>query len=406
MHQTTYWVYDEEHDRFGPSKFVGYEDMDFELYDAALRGAITGARFDGNVAHHAIEHLTKQAFSADTKLAGKLMNWAERMFGPDVFAGVEGSKWQFLRLSSGRSFWAFASNPAVYRIDDAVTDLAEDLWTVKRGEVKQGDRFLVWQTAGGLHHRGVIALGEVLSDPEMLGLPPELHPYCIDHNVLQPERRVRIRYLIPTGVPLWLDDDTTGTLEKLSVARATGGSVFHVTPSEWNAVANLVGGWPDKTMASQPLPLSTKSGLTRQGINLDPRVRTAVERYAVQKAREHYRALGYVVEERGKPYDLRCTKAGEVLHVEVKGTQTTGEDVLLTPNEVSFAENHRDSMALFVVSLCSVDTTKGEVVVSAGTPRVLKPWNLDRAALTATGYSYCLPGTKIVASSEAATVSR
>jgi hypothetical protein len=44
---------------------------------------------------------------------------------------------------------------------------------------------------------------------------------------------------------------------------------------------------------------------------------------------------------------LRCTKGIEVLHVEVKGTQTEGEEILLTPNEVAFVTSHRDTMELF-----------------------------------------------------------
>jgi len=46
------------------------------------------------------------------------------------------------------------------------------------------------------------------------------------------------------------------------------------------------------------------------------------------------------------PSDLRCTKGIEVLRVEVKGTQTEGEEILLTPNEVAFVTSHRDTMEL------------------------------------------------------------
>lgn len=87
----------------------------------------------------------------------------------------------------------------------------------------------------------------------------------------------------------------------------------------------------------------------------------------------------------------------------VKGTQTLGEDVLLTPNEVAFAENHRDSMALFVVSSCTVDRDDHGIRVSGGEVRVLHLWNIDRAALTPTGYYYYLPEQTGRESSEAAT---
>ena len=42
-------------------------------------------------------------------------------------------------------------------------------------------------------------------------------------------------------------------------------------------------------------------------------------------------------------------RPAEVLHVEVKGTQTTGEDIFLTAGEVNFARRHPGMMALFVL---------------------------------------------------------
>jgi hypothetical protein len=88
---------------------------------------------------------------------------------------------------------------------------------------------------------------------------------------------------------------------------------------------------------------------------------------------------------------LRCTKGIEILHVEVKGTQTEGEEILLTPNEVAFATNHRDTMELFVVSSCAVNSSNGAINITGDHVRILRPWRIDPAALTPTGYTYCLP---------------
>lgn len=45
--------------------------------------------------------------------------------------------------------------------------------------------------------------------------------------------------MIPhTDVPL---------LKELKVARATGGSIFHVTPDQWDTLMEIVGGWPGST---------------------------------------------------------------------------------------------------------------------------------------------------------------
>ena len=58
-----------------------------------------------------------------------------------------------------------------------------------------------------------------------------------------------------------------------------------------------------------------------------------------KKASEHYSDLGWSVGDvsLSESYDLRCTRQGEELHVEVKGTTSQGERVLLTRNEVAHA---------------------------------------------------------------------
>src|SRR5262249_48269767 len=99
---------------------------------------------------------------------------------------------------------------------------------------------------------------------------------------------------------------------------------------------------------------------------------------------------GYKVDVRGKPYDLHCTRADNTLHVEVKGTTTTGEEILLTPNEVTFAEEHSSSMALFVVS--GIQVSEGDnPVASGGTAIEVRPWRIDSSRLTAICYSYVAP---------------
>ena len=59
---------------------------------------------------------------------------------------------------------------------------------------------------------------------------------------------------------------------------------------------------------------------------VDPNQRKAVERRAVDLARAHYEALGFAVQEKGKPFDLLCTPGpmaapgAPIVHVEVKGS--------------------------------------------------------------------------------------
>ena len=124
-----------------------------------------------------------------------------------------------------------------------------------------------------------------------------------------------------------------------------------------------------------------------QGIRGSPALRKAVEEYAIGKAKAHFEALSYAVEVVGKPYDLRCSKGSELLHVEVKGTTSDGEIVLLTPNEVAFARGHKETMALFIVS--NAESSKAdETKISGGRITVLQPWDIDTGVLEPIGYEY------------------
>jgi hypothetical protein len=57
------------------------------------------------------------------------------------------------------------------------------------------------------------------------------------------------------------------------------------------------------------------------------------------------------------PYDLHCERDDRVLRVEVKGTTSTGERVVLTRNEVAQAKAEYPNTALYV--LADVTVVKG-----------------------------------------------
>lgn len=138
--------------------------------------------------------------------------------------------------------------------------------------------------------------------------------------------------------------------------------------------------------------------LRGQGFQVNPKARRAIEDFAVQRAKRYYEAQGYSVEVRGKPYDLLCSKGSNALHVEVKGTTTLGEEILLTPNEVNFADEHSSSMALFIVSELQV-SQGDQPIVSGGTETEIRPWMIERGRLTPIGYSYACRENKIARSS-------
>lgn len=130
------------------------------------------------------------------------------------------------------------------------------------------------------------------------------------------------------------------------------------------------------------------------GFVMSPRIRKAIEQYAMNLAKRHYECEGYSVEVIGKPYDLRCTSGKRgTLYVEVKGTQGDGLEVLLTPNEVAHARLRGNRMALFVVSGIAVsDHGTENPVASGGDVTIYQPWDIDSGELEPIGY--CLTISK------------
>lgn len=79
------------------------------------------------------------------------------------------------------------------------------------------------------------------------------------------------------------------------------------------------------------------------GFQSNIEIRKAVEKYAMEKAQKSLKALGYkdfVDTARYECFDYTCQKNGGLHYVEVKGTQTKGESLILTRNEVEHVNAH------------------------------------------------------------------
>ena len=130
---------------------------------------------------------------------------------------------------------------------------------------------------------------------------------------------------------------------------------------------------------------------TGQGFNIDPKLRKEIEKYSVDKASSYFESKGFTVKNVGKfkSFDLECTKDGNILHVEVKGTQTTGANVILTRNEVKNAKTH--TTALYIVHSIEVNKSRRRYVLSNGIERVFNPWEIsNQGKLRPLSYSYKL----------------
>jgi hypothetical protein len=125
------------------------------------------------------------------------------------------------------------------------------------------------------------------------------------------------------------------------------------------------------------------------GFQSDPARRRAVETFAVELAVSHYESKGYDVEEKGRPFDLLCRKGSEELKVEVKGTETQADYIILTKNEVNCARAH--SMELFVVdSVQSSQEANGAWKCDGGQVTVIQPWKPEEKRLEVLSYTYRL----------------
>lgn len=106
-------------------------------------------------------------------------------------------------------------------------------------------------------------------------------------------------------------------------------------------------------------------------------------------AEPYFAAKGWSVERKGKPYDLLCTRASEILYVEVKGTQTDREEVLLT--EVSFAKANRGKWHYSSLPTWSSKNGTAKPFATGGNQIVNEAWLIDERDLLPTGYSYKVP---------------
>lgn len=150
--------------------------------------------------------------------------------------------------TSPRRYWTLAAHPARYRVVDAVRDLDEDWWLTGSTDLHAGDRVAIWKYKGSGDLRGIIAFGEVLTDPQMRDLSGDDHTYWIDPAGTAAALRVRVRYVIKPAEPLWLELAPAGSvIRQLPVSRAQGGTAHHVTPDQWTQLMALAGGWPEPT---------------------------------------------------------------------------------------------------------------------------------------------------------------
>lgn len=259
----------------------------------------------------------------------------------------------------------------------------------QRPKMGRGDRVL-------LH-----AVGEsrVFAEGEILGNP-----------TYEPSRRDGDRwpYVYPFRIDVWVplvsDGPKTGDLAAKAMGRIQWGAAY--APLERDDYTTIL----DALMACatvqrrpslEPPEIAdandAMNDLSRgQGFSplLTANDRKAIELQAMQIATAHFEGIGFVVEDVSakRPYDLRCRRGPEHVDVEVKGTMSAGESVLLTPNEVEHARAAFPNTALAVVrDIALHDDGSG---ASGGVLDVVQPWRPQTADLKPLGYVYAVPSSR------------
>jgi MrcB-like, N-terminal domain/Domain of unknown function (DUF3883) len=123
--------------------------------------------------------------------------------------------------------------------------------------------------------------------------------------------------------------------------------------------------------------------------------RVAIERRAVDVAADALEADGWSVHDVGsvKPHDLEARRGDAELWVEVKGTTSAGDEVILTRGEVlDYGGKYPDTMLAIVTSI-ALDRSADPPVASGGTLRTIRPWRIDPEDLTAVSYRYSVPAS-------------
>lgn len=126
-----------------------------------------------------------------------------------------------------------------------------------------------------------------------------------------------------------------------------------------------------------------------QGYELSPKRRKAVESHAMKRAAKAY--PGAEDTSKTKSFDLRAHDGTTEVRIEVKGTLGTGEQVILTTNEIQNARGDGWRTDLFIVSGIKLEERDGQFIASGGRTRVIRGWRPLDEDLTPTQYRYKVP---------------
>jgi len=139
------------------------------------------------------------------------------------------------------------------------------------------------------------------------------------------------------------------------------------------------------------------TGPRRQGRSRLPQAhKKLIEEHAVEVAITQLKKKGFTnIKDVGKShsYDIAAKLNGIDYYIEVKGTISLGERVVLTKNEVLLHKQEHPNNALIVVSEINLDRSEPPSV-KGGKVLFISPWKINESDLEALGYDYRISGEK------------
>ena len=133
-----------------------------------------------------------------------------------------------------------------------------------------------------------------------------------------------------------------------------------------------------------------KKGRSSQGFRLNSTHRKAIELRAMELAKVELISRGCVNirdTSQGNPFDYQCTLAGEEIFVEVKGTVSSGDVVILTRGEVELHRGKFPNNMLVLVHGIQLTGENFDQAIS-GAVQVTSPWAIAEDSLTVVAYNY------------------
>jgi hypothetical protein len=128
----------------------------------------------------------------------------------------------------------------------------------------------------------------------------------------------------------------------------------------------------------------------RPAFRVNAAERRVIEMHAVKLATKHFEDQGANVRYVGdrRPYDLEVAINDQTLTIEVKGTVTPGEQILLTRNEVAHHRRAFPQNGLVVVHSIELDRASDPPVAKGGIVVPMVPWEIDDERLAALAFQY------------------